>query len=93
MSERYIWPVLIVVLVFCGAVICWTWNRPALTEQQSGLIRSLAESVLMANKSPTPIRVALFDAKLDGGEATKDLKDFLSTDVTGRVNSGHCGAR
>lgn len=78
---RYAGPASVAMLaVFCGVIIGLAWRRPALTEEQSGLILSLVDSVSTANGRSAPIRVALFDAKLDNGEATKDLKSILEAE-------------
>ena len=76
----------IALLVFCGAAICWAWHyhrhAASMAIEADGLIRSLAESVSAIDGSATQIRVALFDANLDDGSATKDLKRLLDTEPT-----------
>jgi glutamine amidotransferase-like uncharacterized protein len=71
----------IALLAFGATVIGVTWSFCSLTavrrEQQERLIDSFAESVSAANNKSTSAKVALFDAKLDDGSATKDLERFL----------------
>ncbi len=77
---------IIALLVLCGAVICLVWRhhrlKAALAEKESRFIDSLVESASAAKRNSTPIRLALFDAGLDDGSATKDLKRFLDTEST-----------
>lgn len=77
-SRRFCGLLVVVLLVLYGVTICWPWhhsqfNKP-LTKEQNQFVDSL---VAAANRRPAQIRVALFDAKLDDGEATKDLKRIL----------------
>lgn len=70
--------------MFCGATICLAWRyhllRAAIVEEQSCLIDSLVVSISEAGRGQ--IRVALFDANLDDGSATKELKNILDTEST-----------
>lgn len=77
---------LAIIALFCGAAICLVWRchriKAALAEEQSRLVDSLIDSVSAANRNSNPIRVALFDANLDDGSATKDLRRFLDAEST-----------
>ena len=74
----------VLLLMFCGATICLAWRyhllRAAIVEEQSCLIDSLVVSISEAGRGQ--IQVALFDANLDDGSATKELKNILDTEST-----------
>ena len=69
---KKIWAMaLVMLLVSGGAATFFVWRPPTLSKEQSILIDSLAESVSEVERMSTQVRVALFDAQLDRGEATK----------------------
>ena len=75
----------LVLLVICGSAIGWIWHyhrlQVVLTEKQDRLIDLLTDSVSAAKLNSKPVRVALFDAGLDNGNATKDLRRLLDAEL------------
>jgi len=80
------WMAIIALLVFCGVAICLGYRHYQYTVFVAGeandLVQSLIESISAASRSSSKVRVALFDAKLDDGSATKDLKKLLDEEET-----------
>jgi glutamine amidotransferase-like uncharacterized protein len=77
--------VIVVLLVLCVGLIFWAWSfhrQSVLREEERSLIDSMAQSVSSSGKARTPVRVALFDAGLDDGSATKDLKRIFQAEST-----------
>jgi glutamine amidotransferase-like uncharacterized protein len=77
-------PAIVILLAFCVAAIGLAWQHHrlsvALAEEETRLVNSMAESALAVGNNGVQTRVALFDAGLDDGSATKDLKRILAAE-------------
>jgi glutamine amidotransferase-like uncharacterized protein len=73
-------------LLLCGVAICLAWRYHRLkaiqTEERDRLIHSLAASTWAVEHSTTRVRVALFEAGLDDGSATRYLRKLLDAEPT-----------
>ena len=78
--------VIITMTLLCGNAVWLIWDQWRLkalqSKEEEELTDLLVESALVTDENPHQIRVALFDAGLDDGTATKDLKRILGAEPT-----------